>query len=217
MIEVVIWGASGHAKVVADILRSADGVSVAGFLDDQDLSRRGERFCGAEIFGGADALDALWERGIRHAIVAFGDNVRRVEAGSRLETRHFSLVRAVHPAATIAIDATVGEGTMVAAGAVISSSARIGRHVIVNTHASVDHECVVEDGAQISPGANIGGGAKIGRHATVGIGAAVIEKITIGANSIVGAGAVVIDDVPPNVLVVGVPARIKKYLVVPQS
>ena len=210
MVELVIWGASGHAKVVADIFRITGVARIAGFLDDCDLTRRGEAFCGAEILGGADRLGPLHQSGVRYACVAFGDNRRRLEAAAHLEAAGFSILSAVHPTAVVATDAVIGEGTVIAAGAVVNSSARIGRHVIVNTNASVDHDCIVEDGGQISPGVNLGGNVKIGSCATIGIGAVVIEKVTVGANSIVGAGGVVIADVPANVLVAGVPARIKK-------
>jgi UDP-perosamine 4-acetyltransferase len=60
----------------------------------------------------------------------------------------------------------------------------------------------------VAPGAAIASLVRVGEKTMIGIGATVIERIKIGANSIVGAGAVVVDDVPDNVVVVGVPARV---------
>lgn len=211
MTNVVIWGAGGHAKVVSDILVKL-GFRVCGFLDDRDPGRQGETFCGSRILGGADKLNSLWADGIRHAVVAFGDNRRRAEIAACLQARGFELARIIHPSATLASDVIVDEGSMVAGGAVINSATRVGRSVIVNTGATVDHDCMLEEGAQISPGVNIAGGVTIGAFALIGIGATIIENVKIGANSIVGAGAVVIADVPENVLVVGVPARVTKRL-----
>ncbi len=207
--KVVIWGAAGHAKVAADILRLR-GADVVGFIDDVNPERHGESFFGSAVLGGAEQLDALLRGGTRLAFVGFGNNPRRLEVARTLESRGFQLVSAMHPAAVVAADVEVGAGTLVAAGAVINPGSRIGNNVIVNTRASIDHDCVVEDGAHIGPGVSVAGHVCIGRCAWLGIGAAIIDKRRVGANSIVGAGAVVIRDVPEGMVVVGVPARVLK-------
>jgi sugar O-acyltransferase (sialic acid O-acetyltransferase NeuD family) len=207
--SVFIWGASGHAKVVADILRQTE-FDVVGFLDDTNPDRRGESFCKATVLGDANQLQKIYESGVRKAIVAFGDNMRRLAVGELLEERGFELITAIHPSAVIAPDALVGSGSMVAAGAVMGPGAVIGRCAILNTAATVDHDCTVADGAHIGPGAHIAGHVQVGRCAWIGIGATIIDRKRIGAWSIVGAGAVVIEDVPDRVLVAGVPARVIK-------
>ena len=207
--KVLIWGAGGHAKVVEDILRLT-GFEVAGFIDEVNPSRRGESFCGATVLGGAGALEELPAQNVRKAIVAFGDNARRVARGNQLESAGFELVVAIHPSAVIAGDVRMGAGSVIMAGSVINSHTAIGRHVIVNTRAGIDHDCDIAEGAHVGPGANIAGDVRIGRCAWIGIGATVIDHQQIGAGSVVGAGAVVLKNVPENVIVVGVPARILK-------
>ena len=207
--KIVIWGAAGHAKVVADILRQT-GFDVVGFLDDTNPDRRGEPFCGATVLGDANQLQKIYESGVRKAIVAFGDNMRRLAAGELLEERGFELITAIHPSAVIARDALVGSGSMVAAGAVVGPGAVIGRCAILNTAATVNHDCTIADGAHIGPGAHIAGHVQVGRCAWIGIGVTIIDRKRIGAWSIVGAGAVVIEDVPDRVSVAGVPARVIK-------
>ena len=207
--KIVIWGAAGHAKVVADILRQTE-FDVVGFLDDTNPDRRGESFCEATVLGDANQLQKIYESGVRKAIVAFGDNMRRLAVGELLEERGFELITAIHPSAVIALDALIGPGSMVAAGAVVCPGTEIGRCGILNTAATVDHDCTIADGAHIGPGAHIAGHVQVGRCAWIGIGVTIIDRKRIGARSIVGAGAVVIEDVPDRVLVAGVPAKIIK-------
>jgi UDP-N-acetylbacillosamine N-acetyltransferase len=207
--RVIIYGAGGHARVVADILRLT-GFEVAGFIDELNPNRRGESFCGAPVLGGAGELETLPAQNVRKAIVAFGDNARRVTLGNRLESSGFEMVTAIHPSAVIAGDASLGAGSVVMAGSVINSNTVVGRHVIVNTRAGIDHDCNIAEGAHIGPGANIAGDVRIGRCTWIGIGATIIDHKQIGAGSVVGAGAVVLKDVPENVVVVGVPTRILK-------
>ena len=207
--KIVIWGAAGHAKVVADILRQTE-FDVVGFLDDTNPDRRGESFCEATVLGDANQLQKIYESGVRKAIVAFGDNMRRLAVGELLEERGFELITAIHPSAVIAPDSVVGSGSVVVAGVVVSPAAVIGRGAILNTAATVGHDCTIADGAHIGPGVHIAGHVRVGRGAWIGIGATIIDRKRIGAWSIVGAGAVVIEDVPDRVLVAGVPARIVK-------
>src|SRR5256885_10981839 len=207
--DALIWGAGGHAKVVADILRQ-NAYAVCGFLDEATPDRRGESFCSATVLGDANQLQKIYESGVRKAIVAFGDNMRRLAVGELLEERGFELITAIHPSAVIAQDALVGPGSVVAAGAVVGPGTEIGRYAILNTAATVDHDCTIADGAHIGPGAHIAGHVQVGRCAWIGIGVTIIDRKRIGARSIVGAGAVVIEDVPDRVLVAGVPAKIIK-------
>ncbi|HAM34315.1 MAG TPA: sugar acetyltransferase [Elusimicrobia bacterium] len=204
---VVVWGASGHARVVADILRLMGRYRIRGFIDDVNASRRGEAFCGARVLGGQEQLDALLENGFRHMILAFGDCRQRLRLAEFASKKGFTLVTAVHPRATVAGDARLGAGTVVAAGAVVNPAARIGKVVIVNTSASVDHECEIEDGAHIAPGARLAARVSVGRGAWVGIGAAIKEGVRIGSGAVVGAGSVVLEDIAPDVVAYGAPAR----------
>jgi acetyltransferase EpsM len=207
--RVVIWGASGHALVVADILRLTTGVDLVGFLDD-DPSRRGEAFGGTKILGGRQDLQAIQRDGAQKIVIGFGDCRARLAAVDIAMQAGLELHTAIHPRAIVAETAVVGPGTVVAAGAIIGVAARIGRVVIVNTAASIDHECVVDDGAHIGPGARLGGRVAVGRGAWVGIGAIVRDRITIGEASMIGAGAVVVRDVPARVVAYGVPARVQR-------
>jgi UDP-N-acetylbacillosamine N-acetyltransferase len=207
--RVFIYGAGGHAKVVAEVLR-LNGHQVAGFIDGVNVDRKGADFYGSKILGGDEVLGDLLRAGIKKFVVGFGDNRHRLKAAERLKAMGFELLTALHPNAVCAADVLIGEGTVVASGAVVGPSSRIGRNAIVNTQASLDHDCVVGDGAHVGPGAIVTGVVEVGECAWIGAGAVIADHKSIGAEAIVGAGAVVVKDVPEAVIVMGVPARIAR-------
>src|SRR6267143_6274076 len=190
-LNLVIWGASGHALVIADIVRLLGQYRIVGFLDDINVDRRNTEFCGAPILGGREQLPGLAALGVTHLILGFGDCGARLRLSSLVRQHGLLLATAIHPRATVAVDVSVGAGTVIAAGAVVNPGAVIGENVIINTSACIDHECLVEDGAHVCPGAHLAGGVTVGRGAWVGIGAVVVDHVRIGAGAFVGAGALV--------------------------
>jgi acetyltransferase EpsM len=209
---LVIWGASGHALVVADIVRLRAEYEIIGFLDDVNPDRKNAVFCGSRILGGQEQLVHLREQGVDYIILGFGDCNARLKLSKLVRELGFSLATVIHPGAIVAADVSIGAGTVIVAGSVVNSGARIGENVIINTCASVDHECFIEDGVHIAPGVCLGGRVRVGRAAWVGIGATVKEGVHIGPGSLIGAGAVVLSDVPGSVVAYGVPARIVREI-----
>lgn len=210
--KVVIWGASGHAMVVADIVKLMDGYELVGFLDDISPERRNTLFCGFPVLGGREQLDDLRRNGVNHIIFGFGNCEARLKLAELVRAQGFTLATAIHPQSIIAEEVSIGEGTVIVAGAVVNTGARIGENVIINTLASVDHECVVKDGVHICPGVHLAGRVTVGRASWLGIGVIVIDGIRIGAGTMIGAGAVVVKDIPDGVLAYGVPAKVIEEL-----
>ena len=209
---VILWGASGHARVVADIIRSCGSYEIAGFIDDLQPARAGETFEGAPLLGGRDALASAHQNGVTNLIVAIGDCDARLEAARFAVANGFTLATAIHPSAVIAASARVGNGTVVAANAVVNPGSTIGENVIVNTSASIDHDCTIGDGVHISPRVCLAGSVNVGEASWIGAGATVVDGRTIGRRSIVGAGAVVVRDIPDDVVAYGVPARVVRRI-----
>jgi sugar O-acyltransferase (sialic acid O-acetyltransferase NeuD family) len=183
---VVIVGAGGHGRVVADIFLAA-GRAVAGFLDDRVVGP----VSGLPVLGPfARALDPGFGRG-RALIVGLGDTTRRVDLSQAVLRAGGMLATAIHPFAILAGGAQVGVGTSVSAAAVIGTGATVGRFCIVNTAAVVDHDCALGDGVFLGPGVRLCGGVIVGAGAFLGAGAIVLPGVRIAAGARVRAGALV--------------------------
>lgn len=203
----MIWGASGHARVVADAARLTGSITLAGFLDDEP-SRKGEVFAQATVLGGRGILDELPAKGIGFLHVAIGHCPARMRLGEIAVGHGIQLFTIIHPSAVVAEDASIGVGSFLAAGAIVNSGAQVGHSVILNTASSVDHECMIGDGAHVGPGAHLGGRAQVGRGAWIGIGATLLDSVRVGEGAIIGGGSVVVHDIPDGVVAYGVPARV---------
>jgi len=206
--KVLVLGAGGHAQVVADILLrmedAGEPIRVVGFLDD-DPGCAGQRPLGLPVLGDIAQLPRIPHDGL---IVGIGDNETRRLLYESVRRAGETLVTARHPRSIIAPGVEIGSGSMICAGAVVNPQSRIGPNVILNTGCSVDHHNDIGPHVHIAPGAHLGGDVTIGQGVLVGIGATVMPGLRVGDGSVVGAGAVADKDVPPGVVVVGVPARI---------
>jgi sugar O-acyltransferase (sialic acid O-acetyltransferase NeuD family) len=206
---ILIICGGAHGAIVADILQRAHeqghGAVPAGILDDTP-ELIGASVIGLRVLGPLSSL-----AGIPHdaVIVALGDNRARRALVERCLADGERLATAVHPRASVAPSALVGEGSTICAGAVVAPRAVLGRGVIVNTNASVDHDTIVGDFAHVSAGATVGGRVRIGAGTLIGIGASVLSGMSVGARTIVGGGAVVVCSIPDDVVAIGVPARVR--------
>jgi sugar O-acyltransferase (sialic acid O-acetyltransferase NeuD family) len=199
--DVLILGAGGHAKVVADILQ-LQGVKIIGLLDDAESSW-GTDWFGLPVLGG---IDTYAEFDVDGLIIAIGSNQAREKIAARIGTR-VNWVNAIHPAAVIARSARLGVGTVVTAQAVVNPDARVGSHAIINTCASVDHDCTIGDYAHIAPGVHLAGGVEIGKGVLMGIGSQAVPNCRVGDWAIIGAGATLVHDMPAGAVARGTPAR----------
>lgn len=197
MATINLFGASGHAKVIMDIV-CASGDEVGCLYDDAP-------HC-SEIHG-IPVFKANEKSVECPLIISIGSNRAR-----RLISERYSLKYStdIHPKAIVSESAIIGNGTVVMQGAIIQSDANIGKHCIINTGASVDHECRIGDFVHISPHATLCGNVHVGEGSWIGAGAIVIPGIKIGRWCTIGAGAVVIRDIPDGTVAYGNPCRIVK-------
>lgn len=209
--RVFVYGASGHGKVVADILISNNETGFAGFVDDRE-ELKGTMVMGFPVLGNGDWL--CREASNSHVAIALGtgENHSRHLLAGRCKHWEVEILTVVHPAGTVSRTARLGAGTVAMAGAVINPDANVGAGVIVNTGAVLEHDVEVGDYAHVAPNAALGGGSRLGAFSHLGLGAVVLQGIRIGSHTIVGAGAVVVHDLPDEVVAIGIPARIHRRL-----
>lgn len=198
--RVLLAGAGGHGKVVADALQSAGRHLSLSFVDDCEALWGGS-ILGVQVLGALCSVLTATDQ----VHVAIGNNVIRQRVSAGVERSRLLSVR--HAMALVSDHAELGSGCFVAAGAVVGPCARVGDGVIVNHGAVVDHDCQVGHFCHIAPLASLAGEVYLGDGVLVGSGARVLPGITVGAGAVIGAGAIVLKDVPPGVTVVGVPAR----------
>jgi UDP-perosamine 4-acetyltransferase len=200
---VILLGAGGHARVVADALARL-GFAVAGMVAPGippgsvlDLA----------LLGDDGDLGTLARAGFVRAALGIGDNERRRAASEAARAEGIQLLQVLHPGAILAADTQIEDGVVVLAGAVVNAGARLGRGAVVNSLGLVEHDAEVGAFAHVAPGARLLGAAALGASSLLGAGATVLPGIAVGSGATVGAGAVVTRDVAPGATVVGVPAR----------
>lgn len=188
-----LYGASGHAKVIIDIIKAQGGV-VQGLVDDNPNLKE---LSGIPILHDANGLSPF--------IISIGNcKIRKMIA----EHLNCEFATAIHPTAIISPTAIIERGTVVMQGAIIQTEVQIGKHCIINTKASIDHECVIDDYVHIAPGCTISGDVHVGEGSWIGAGTTVIQGIHVGKNCFIGAGSVIIKNIPDNSKAYGVPCRI---------
>ncbi len=200
-LPIVVLGAGGHGKVVADILLAAKR-RVVGFLDAKTPA--GTLVLGLPVLGDDD-----WLADNRGAVaLGIGDNATRERVALRLVERGVSLVTAIHPSAVVAVSARVADGVVIAALAAVNPEATVHRGVIVNTGAVVEHDCSVGAFAHLATNATTGGGCTIGRMALLGSGATMLPGRSIGDSTVIGSGSVVTRNILDGAVARGIPARV---------
>lgn len=200
---LVLWGASGHGKVVLDVGRSQGSFESIVFVDDH-YKELGPSFMRCPVLGGLEVLPSL--RGCSF-LISIGDNAQRARCYAIAISQGMVPTALVHRTAILATSAVVGDGTVVMPGVIVNAGAVIGENCIINTGAIVEHDCRIADHVHISPRVVLGGGVSVGPFAHVGIGAVVLPGAYIGDSAVVGAGSVVLKSVPPGAIVAGVPSR----------
>ena len=197
--KMFLFGASGHAKVIVENLKS-NHIAIDAIIDDNPKSEfiLNIPVVNSKDFSFSDEMSF---------IIAIGDNAIRKRIVSQ---NQFKYLKSFHSSSTISNTALIGEGTVIMPQVVINAEAKVGKHCILNSRSVIEHDCVLEDYVHISPNASLAGNVTVGEGSHIGIGSCVIQGIKIGKWTTIGAGAVIIKDVPDHAVVVGNPGKIIK-------
>ena len=203
MRKLIVIGAGGHGKVVADAVLAAARREMTGFLDDAP-ALLGKRLLGYPVLG----TTSTWpDWGCDDMILAIGENAHRQRLFDQLTAAGAVFVSVIHPRAVLGAGVRIGLGAVALANVVVNADSVIGDNVILNTMCSVDHDSALEAHVHLAPAAHLAGDVRVGEGAFIGMGAVVCPHVTVGRWAVVGAGAVVTRDVADRTTVVGVPAR----------
>ena len=199
---LVIIGASGQGKVVADIALKLNQYEKILFLDDGHIN---EECLGMPVVGKTE--DAHKYIGKAEFFVAIGNADVRARLMNDLEQKQAEFATLIHPSAFVGTDFTMEKGTVVMAGAVINPCTTIGKGCIINTCASVDHDCVVGDYVHVAVGARLCGTVTVGENTWIGAGAVIRNNTSVLKGCVIGVGATVVKDICESGTYVGVPAK----------
>jgi sugar O-acyltransferase (sialic acid O-acetyltransferase NeuD family) len=199
--KIILYGASGHAKVISSIIESLDGI-IECIFDDNDKIKSLNQY---DVHTGYDKN----YRSDIPIIISIGDNRTRKIVSQKI-THSFTSI--IHPSSVIDKNVNIETGSVIFHNVVVQRDTFIGKHCIINSSASIDHDCVINDFVHISPSATLCGNILIGEGTHIGAGATIIPNIKIGNWCVIGAGSVITKDIPDYSLVVGVPGKIIKSI-----
>ncbi len=203
--KLIIIGAGGHGKVVADIATKTQKYGEIQFLDDNvDV----KECVGFPIVG--TSTEAKQYIGEAEFFVAIGNAKHRKKIMEQLEKNSAVFATLIHPNASVGIEVSIGIGTVVMAGAVVNSDTVIGKGCIINTCASIDHDCCVDDYVHVSVGAHLCGTVKVGEETLIGAGATVKNNVNICGGCVISTGAAVIKNIEEEGIYMGVPSKKRK-------
>lgn len=208
MKRLLIIGTGGQSKVVLDCALETKAYSNIAFMTNDTCSKD---IMGLSIFyEDVTTIEDISNK-FDEVIVAIGNNSTRLKKSRYYAENGIKLATLIHPSAVVSRFSTIGEGTVALANAVVNPYAVVGRACIINTGAIVEHDCILGDGVHMSPKSVIGGTVTVGQESWLCIGSTVTNDVNIGDRVIVGAGAVVLNDVSNDVLVAGIPAKIRRH------
>lgn len=204
--KIAIIGQGGHSKVIQDIILSNNGYEIIGYLDDryENIVTVDNHYFGPI----STACDMIHYFHQVNFIIAIGNNKVRKRIVEKLCLSDELYITLIHKTAVVSPSAKIGNGTVVMPNVVINADSQIGNHAIINTSSVVEHDNIIGDFVHISPQATLTGSVIIEEGAHIGAAATVIPGVKVSEWSIIGAGAVVINDMPPNCIAVGIPAKV---------
>jgi len=206
--KTILLGAGNFAEETLDIVKESGNLDIVAFVEGVNRNACSGQICGIPIIW----IDDIENFDSSIVLLCGVGSPKRKSLIEHSSLKKFKFTNAIHPSAHISTTTQVGSDILVNAGCIIASSCIIYDHVLINRAVVIGHNVTISKYVTLSPGVNIGGNTSIGEGTFIGMGAIILDHITIGNNSIVGAGAVVTKNIPDNVLVMGIPARIIKEI-----
>tara|TARA_B100000161_G_scaffold242033_1_gene194944 strand:+ start:181 stop:816 length:636 start_codon:yes stop_codon:yes gene_type:complete len=206
-VDLIILGAGGHGKVVAEVASNLNKYSKIYFLDDK--VNIDKEVLGSKVL---NKIDFTYIKSIKKEnnefFVGIGDCKKRKEIQERLKNDNLNIATLIDPFTSISKYSEIGLGSLICPGVIVGPDSFIGEGAIINNSSTIDHDCIVGNYVHICPHSSIAGGVQFGNLSVLGTGARVIQGKKIGNNCLVGAGAVVTIDIKNNKKAIGIPAKL---------
>lgn len=206
-LPVLVWGASGQAEVVTDILGQSDTYQIKAYVDDVNISGTPQTFNGIPVVHNDFDIRKLQKSGLNLAIIAVGNIAARVSISKRLLKLGFKFINAIDHTSIISKRAKIGINNVIKPGVIIDPMVEIGNHTYVGAGVTIAHHSQIGNFVNIAGGSNISGHVVIEDKVYIGTGTVIKDRVLIGKESIIGAGAVVVTNIPPQSVAIGVPAK----------
>lgn len=211
-------------KKIAELISKSKKKTPAKVYIQGNFNQESFKGQGFQVFGegsfwlliGDYPLIERWVKQNRGKIKShFVDIIARYSALPLLDLR--KVEARIEPGAIVRVGVRIGKGCVVMMGAVINIGAEIGEKTMVDMNAVIGARAIIGKNCHIGAGAVIAGvleppskkSVTIEDNVFIGGNAVVLEGVKIGKRSVVAAGAVVLEDVPPGLVVAGVPAKVK--------
>lgn len=207
-IPVLVWGASGQAEVVTDILDLSDIYQIEAYVDDVNINTDRRHFLDKPLLSSVAEVEEIFASGTNHAIVALGDSEARKKLVNILHDVDFEFINAIHKTAVIGSNVDMGFNIIIKPGVIIDPNVKIGNHSYIGSGVTVGHHTKIGKFVNITGGSRIAGHVSIGDEVFIGTGTSVKDRISIGDRSVIGIGSVVVSDIPSDSIAKGVPAKI---------
>ncbi len=143
MKRLIILGAGGFSRTVADLAAQLGTYDKIAFLDDLKT--------GPDILGKCSEFIQYLEKDTEF-YPAFGNNTNRLQWIERILSAGGTVPTLIHPRAYVSPTAVLGIGTVVLAMAVVNTGVIAEKGCILNIGALVDHDCILEAGIHLCPG-----------------------------------------------------------------
>ena len=206
MKNILIYGASGHAKMIVDIIHKNNNYTVIGFVDS--FKPLNQDIYGYKIIGNLDELpNLIKEHNIYGIVIGIGDNFTRQKAYTKILkiAPTLKFVPVVHPSAVLANDIVIPRGTVVMPSVVINTNAKVGEFCILNTKSSLGHDSSMADFSSLASGVIISGNVQIGLCSAICLSTSIIQNVSIGNHTVIGAASLVLKSIGDCKLAYGIP------------
>lgn len=206
MKNIIIAGASGHAKMIMDIIHKNNNFNIVGLVDS--FKEVGDEIYGHKIIGKTEDIENLRKQyDVFGIIIAVGDNTNRKDLKEKIDSisPEINFINAIHPSAILANDIVVPMGTIIMAGVIVNADTKIGEFCILNSKSSLGHDSVMEDFSSLASGATTGGNVHIGTCSAICLDASIIQNISIGKHTVIGASSLVVKSIGDYKRAFGVP------------